>query len=198
MGLKLIGITGKARSGKDTLARVFVEDHGFRRMAFADPVKLATAIVFGYPLEYAFSDAFKLAESPYWRLTGREMLQRLGTEAIRGEFGDDHWIRRWMLDYVQIKDATSVVVSDVRSESEAEAIRALGGMIIHLHRNNAGLSGKEAEHSSEDGIAFGERDINIYNNSTLFSLEQEAHKLIKFIELHAAETGLRNEMAPGV
>ena len=196
MGLKLIGITGKARAGKDTFARILVEDHGFKRMAFADPVKVASAIIFGWPIEQVFDDSFKTFRSDYWGLTVREAFQRVGTEAIRGEFGDDHWIKRWLLDYSRVKDIMSVVVSDVRSEAEAEAIRSLGGMIVHLHRDKAGLQGSEGQHSSEAGIAFGERDINIDNNGALHQLENQVHILIQFIEKHAAETGLRNEMAP--
>ena len=196
MGLKLIGVTGKARSGKDTFARILVEDHGFKRMAFADPVKVASAIIFGWPVEQVFDDSFKTFRSDYWGLTVREAFQRVGTEAIRGEFGEDHWIKRWLLDYSKVKDVMSVVVADVRSEAEAEAIRSLGGMIVHLHRDKAGLQGSEGQHSSEAGITFGERDINIDNNGALHQLENQVHILIQFIEKHAAETGLRNEMAP--
>lgn len=37
----IIGIAGKARSGKDTLAGLLVKHHGFRRDAFADGVRAA-------------------------------------------------------------------------------------------------------------------------------------------------------------
>ena len=37
--MKLIGITCKARSGKDTIARHLWAQHAFTRIAFADPLK---------------------------------------------------------------------------------------------------------------------------------------------------------------
>ena len=35
----IIGLTGYARSGKDTVASILVEDYGFTRVAFADPIR---------------------------------------------------------------------------------------------------------------------------------------------------------------
>lgn len=195
MGLKLIGVHGKARSGKDTLARTLVEEHGFVRMAFADPMKAAASILFDWPPEVAFSDEIKEYHSPLWNLTGRQVFQKFGTEAMRGTFGDDFWIKRWAVDYLKIKDKHSVVVADVRSNAEAEIIRQFGGIVVHLERSGAGLKGKEALHSSEAGITFNRvRDVRIRNDGTLDELANEAHALITFIERYADEFNLRNEV----
>jgi dephospho-CoA kinase len=35
----IIGLTGYARTGKDTVASVLVKDFGFERIAFADPIR---------------------------------------------------------------------------------------------------------------------------------------------------------------
>jgi hypothetical protein len=65
MGLKLIGVHGKARSGKDTVARILGDEHGFVRTAFADPLKAASAVLFGWPVDLAFSDEIKGYKSPF-------------------------------------------------------------------------------------------------------------------------------------
>ncbi len=39
MASHLIGISGRKRSGKDTLASRLISEHGFTRVAFADPLK---------------------------------------------------------------------------------------------------------------------------------------------------------------
>ena len=199
MGLKLIGVHGKARSGKDTFARVLVEEHGFVRTAFADPLKAAASILFNWPPELAFSDEIKSYKSPLWNnLTGREIFQKLGTEAIRGTFGDDFWIKRWACDYGRLSKQHSVVVSDVRTNLEADMIRGLGGLIIHLDRRNCGLTGIEAYHSSERGIIFNKgTDLHIENNGTLAELEDEVHRIVAFIEVKGKELGLRNEVVEG-
>lgn len=198
MGLKLIGVTGKARSGKDAVATILVEEHGFVRTAFADPLKRAAAILFDWPSEVAFSDDIKEHRSPFWNMTGREIMQKFGTEAMRGTFGEDFWVKRWVSDYARLSPMHSIVVSDVRTETEAKAIRGLGGIILHITRKGSGLSGAEAQHSSEAGVLFdSEGDLRISNNGTLEELESEMNRIIAFIEVVASDLGFRNVKAGG-
>ena len=192
MGIKLIGIHGKARAGKDTFANFLVENHGFTKMAFADPIKWAVASAFGIPLGEVYSDEFKTTVHPTWNLTGRQILQQFGTEAMRDTFGRHFWVRRWMMDYSKLRTVSSVVVSDVREEHEAEVIRELGGLIVHLLRDSAGLGGVEGNHSSEAGIKVEERDIVIHNNDTLQRLEVETSNVVYFIQKWANSFGYWN------
>ena len=193
MGLKLIGVHGKARSGKDTIANHLVDEHGFVRTAFADPLKAASAVLFGWPVEMAFSDEIKGYKSPLWDITGRTAFQRLG-DAMKIGFGTDFWIKRWACEYARLKDKHSIVVADVRTNAEADMIRGLGGIILHLERRGAGLSGLEGMHSSEAGITFNRStDLRIENNGTLSELEDEINRIVAFIEVSGSELGLRNE-----
>lgn len=192
MGIKLIGIHGKARAGKDTFANFLVENHGFTKMAFADPIKWAVASAFGIPLGEVYSDEFKTTVHPTWNLAGRQILQQFGTEAMRDTFGRHFWVRRWMMDYSKLRTVSSVVVSDVREEHEAEVIRELGGLIVHLRRDSAGLGGVEGNHSSEAGIKVEERDIVIHNNDTLQRLEVETSNVVYFIQRWANSFGYWN------
>ena len=195
MGLKLIGVHGKARSGKDTVARILVDEHGFVRTAFADPLKAASAVLFGWPVDLAFSDEIKGYKSPLWDITGRTAFQRLG-DAMKIGFGTDFWIKRWACEYARLKDKHSIVVADVRTNAEADMIRRLGGVILHLERRGAGLSGLEGMHSSEAGITFNRStDLRIENNGTLSELEDEINRIVAFIEVSGSELGLRNEKA---
>lgn len=194
MGKRLIGLTGLARSGKDTFARFLVEKHGFKQMAFADPVKLTAAPLFGFSYEYVFSDQFKFEVQRPWVLTGREILQKLGTEAIRGTFGDDFWIRRLIDAYlVTYAGVESVVVTDVRFENEAEAIREQGGVIVHIKRQAAGLKGAEATHSSERGVKLGGRDLVVENDGTLEELLDKASRLMIFLDVVSEKFGLMDD-----
>ena len=193
MGLKLIGVHGKARSGKDTVARILGDEHGFVRTAFADPLKAASAVLFGWPVDLAFSDEIKGYKSPLWDITGRTAFQRLG-DAMKIGFGTDFWIKRWACEYARLKDKHSIVVADVRTNAEADMIRGLGGIILHLERRGAGLSGLEGMHSSEAGITFNRStDLRIENNGTLSELEEEINRIVVFIEVSGSKLGLRNE-----
>ena len=35
----VIGLSGYASSGKDTVAQFLIEEHGFEKIAFADPIR---------------------------------------------------------------------------------------------------------------------------------------------------------------
>lgn len=87
----IIGISGRKRSGKDTLGAVLVARYGFTRVAFADGVRELTALVFGFGLEHVQSDLFKASRAlpPF---TGRELLQQIGN-GVRDVIGDDTWIK---------------------------------------------------------------------------------------------------------
>jgi hypothetical protein len=59
----IIGISGRARSGKDTAAEVMIKKFGFKRISFADPLKEICSQVFNIPLNY-FHDNDK-KDSPF-------------------------------------------------------------------------------------------------------------------------------------
>jgi hypothetical protein len=191
MGLKLIGIAGKARSGKDTLANILMNEHGFIKLSMALPLKAASAPLFAWPEGRVHEDDFKLFDDPFWGFTVREGYQRLG-DAMKREFGEDFWARTWLCTYSQIKDKFSVVVPDIRFEEEAAMIRSLGGVIVHISRDGAGLQGTLANHRSEKGVEIGEKDVRIENNSTLTDLEESTFNLIQFIEHYSEPFGLKN------
>lgn len=46
--MHLVGICGKAGSGKDSIARHLVENHGYAQIAWADPVKRMTSDIFDF------------------------------------------------------------------------------------------------------------------------------------------------------
>lgn len=172
----LIGITGVARAGKDTLAGYLRDYFGFTPMSFATPLKIAASIAFCDLPENFSTQEGKAGVHPYWNITRRKILQDFG-EAMCKEFGDDFWIRRWYRDYFPLSETDNIVVSDVRKENEAAFIRQLGGVIIHLQRQGAGLKGDEAKHKTEQGVAIGESDLLMFNNGTLEQLCVKAHQL---------------------
>ena len=173
---KLIGIAAKARSGKDTVASYLWERHAFTRIAFADPVKMAAQAMFGLSAEATWSDDMKETVIPYWGMSPRQLFQLVGTECVKPFFGNDIWIKRFMLTYGVVAETDDVVIPDVRFELEAEFIRAKGGRIIHLIRGDAKPVNA---HVSEAGVAFVEGDIVPYNNGTLEELYSMVDTLIE-------------------
>lgn len=92
-------------------------------------------------------------------------------------FGDDIWLKRWFLSYSAVQDTDHVVVPDVRFDVEADAIRNLGGTIIHIVRPGTGLSGAASEHSSEAGIELRNGDMYLSNSGSIEELHHKVDEL---------------------
>lgn len=175
----LIGITGKARSGKDTLANLLFTEHQFLPMAFAIPLKNAVAEAYGVCVTNLHTQEGKATMNELWAATNRTLLQEFG-EMLCQQHGADFWVRRWLIDFCRFRDTDDVVVSDVRKDVEAEYIRQLGGVVVHLERDGAGLAGKEAQHVSERGVELARGDVVIRNNGTIQDLRAHALSLVTY------------------
>lgn len=164
---RLVGIAGRARSGKDTAAQLFV-DAGFVRYAFADPIRAGLKVMLGLSDAF-FDDDLKEKEIAWLGCSPRYLMQTLGTEWGREMIGANVWClyaQRVFEDICQIGTG-GMVISDVRFETEARWIRDNGGLLIHLYRHDAP---PVAEHVSEAGIEVKAGDVVIGNNGTLEEL----------------------------
>jgi hypothetical protein len=171
----LIGITGRARSGKDTFASALVE-MGFKRSAFADALKVVTAHLAQESEALYFGDETKEEFSASLGMTRRIALQRVGS-GLRQALGPDVFanvvVRGWMRHG---KPAT--VVTDVRYDNEAEMIQRHGGIIVHILRpDNVGLCGEAAAHESERGVHPDLVNVTVVNDGTIEELLEEARRV---------------------
>ena len=160
--MMLVGLTGKARSGKDTLASYLETSYGFRRYSFADPIRKGLTAMLGP----SWCDGEKeepIRFNPKLK-SPRYLMQTLGTEWGRNLFYDELWID--LAKYHMPKDCP-VVVSDVRFENEAKFIRDCGGFIVHIQRDCAP---KVREHISEAGIEKVPGDFALDNNYSISSM----------------------------
>ena len=140
----IIGISGLIGSGKDTIADYLQNIHQFRRESFANSLKDAVAMVFGWPrdmLEGRTRESREWREQvdPWWAerfdmpdLTPRWVLQYWGTEVCRRNFHDDIWIAA--LENKLRKTQDDIVISDVRFPNEIAAIKNTGGTVIRVIR----------------------------------------------------------------
>jgi hypothetical protein len=136
MGL-LIGIGHKKRQGKDTAANRLIDKHNFVRISWADSVKEAGRIIFGFTDEQLYG-SLKETKDFYWGFTPRWALQKLGTEACRDNIDTDIWIKSAWLKINKIWKANpkqGIVIPDVRFPNEADSILAGGGFLWKVDRN---------------------------------------------------------------
>lgn len=173
----LIGILGKKRSGKDTVASFIQAEYGFKRLAFADPIKKIVAAIDPYVDEFGtrlsslqLSDDDIKKDYPEYR----RLLQALGTEGLRDTINENFWID------ILLKEAQryeNVVISDVRFVNEVKAIKMSGGYIWKVERTDS--TEVEDDHRSEQEINSVQFDELIQNDGSLKDLFLTIHCCFK-------------------
>jgi dephospho-CoA kinase len=139
----IIGLTGKKQSGKSTAAEYIEKHHLAVRVNFKDglvkelkekfPKLLDEIITIMDRLEYDGMNPWTVErlfkEKPP---LVRALMQNFGTEVRRAD-DSDHWVNHW-IDSTMMYPNEGIVVDDVRFLNEAEAVRALGGIIVRIER----------------------------------------------------------------
>jgi hypothetical protein len=183
---KIIGLCGRMGSGKDAAAALLAMT-GYKRIAFADPVRHEVAAAIGTvarpaeigpkrwyhqfgigdPVARAWEWARKHPEAIWEKPTKhhiRVLLQWWGTEYRRMQF-QDYWVQ---IAFRDLDRREKHVFSDVRFPNEAQAIRAAGGVIWRIERDTE--SNGIAGHASESVVEEIQPDVWIDNSGTLLDL----------------------------
>lgn len=161
-GCWVVGITGRARAGKDTVASALMR-HGYSRAAFADPLKLAAAGLLQRPAREMWVGD-REAVMPEWGFSIRWFLQRLGTEAIREQIDRDFWVTSMRIRLAAVareQPGLAVTITDVRFENEAAFVRERG-TLIHVRRPDL----PHDDHVSEAGVMREADDLVIDNDGS--------------------------------
>lgn len=154
--VEILGLSGWARNGKDTVADHLISKYGYERISFAAPMKEALyRLNPKITIDNVVSTPIRIGVDVYgWddlKTHGpevRELLQRFGTEVGRELWGEDFWVNA-AID--TIEDGSRVVVSDVRYPNEADAIKKLGGEVWRIVRPGFGAAnGHASEHALND------------------------------------------------
>lgn len=167
----IVGLTGLPRAGKDTFAERLCKVHGYTRLAFADPLKAAAAVLLDRPeAQMHGADGFdREAVLPEWGFSTRWFLQKLGTECMRHQIGADFWLDRLRIELTR-RNPQRVVIPDCRFENEAALVRDLGGIVVEIRRPGTVGSG----HVSDRGII---ADTLVGNSGTISDLHRAADRI---------------------
>lgn len=166
----IIGLTGRARSGKSTAAEYLLRvGVGKYCYSFADPIKAMIKAGFGISLDHPWWAMRK--EDPIADFGGfspRALMQTLGTEWGRTLVHPDIWVS--LANRELQKRGDGMIIADVRFNNEAAWVRRRGGIIVHLER---GAAPAVRPHVSEDGVERLGGDLRIFNESSIASLQQQ-------------------------
>lgn len=173
----IIGLSGYAQSGKDTIGSFLVKEHGFVRFAFADALKevvyrlnpiVQTEINVDDLGEYVSQDRVRDIVDTYgWEMAKRvsevrRLLQVMGTEAGRQVLGENIWVDT-VLNQVGDQDA---VITDCRFPNEAQAVKDRGGFVVRVMRDGVDAVNAHPSETSLDNWPF---DMMFRNDAPLDS-----------------------------
>ncbi len=225
----IIGINGKIGSGKDTIGdiiqKICITNDGpeFEVKKFAGKLKQIASLLTGIDVEKFEDQEFKksllgdewgtVKENPLnsipvfedvqfnHLMSVRELLQKIGTEAMRDGLHENVWVNALFADYIHTKncgcekncrcehDLPSWIITDMRFPNELEAVRNRGGITIRVNRPWFYTLLEDGFHEFSEKE---DRMGKVYRMAPKYSKE-DAEKLYKkdFIEnSHPSETAL--------
>lgn len=176
---KIIGISGKAESGKDTVATIiqkFLEEDGKRVLIvhFGDLVKWTAEKFFGW-------NGAKDEK-------GRMLLQKVG--ASLRDYDDGFWAKT-LMDIVGVfmSSYDYVIVPDVRYKNEVAEIELFGNLSYTVRVERPGhenkLTEEQRQHPSEtelDDESFDAVIMNDVEDEFLVSLILEVYRVLPYIK----------------
>jgi hypothetical protein len=187
----IIGFGHRRRRGKDLACAIAWEwlhahEFGTVQESFAKPLKEAAGIIFGLTSDQLCGDA-KMEVDEFWGITPREILQRMGTEAMRNGFDADIWVKSFVRRVTHYYPDKCVLIGDVRFPNEANAIHELGGYLVRLDRNVPEGAPGEDSHPSEMALDdYPTWDAIIKNDGTIDEFEFQIQEVVASLALKAS------------
>lgn len=200
-GQMLLGLAGRACSGKDTCAELLMRE-GFRSVAFADALReevaeawridprmltdrstkewAIPALAIGNCADGQFVITMDLAgQDLYAPRSARWILQRWGTEYRRAT-DSSYWINQCLQRIHKLRAGGwhRICITDVRFFNEAEVVVSLGGEVVQVARPDLpALEASAATHPSEAGALPTTGGV-VHNDGTLEQLHFELLRVL--------------------
>jgi hypothetical protein len=192
-----VGITGRRKSGKDSLADIAMKTFGGTRWAFADALKRQCGRIFGLSAAQMYDQSLKEVKlhAPvvmddfitYMQIetgldiqprgivvqTPREIMQFYGTEYVRS-VQDSYWIDK--LNEVDPKNGP-IWITDMRFDNEVDKVKSFDGLTLRVKRL-VSVDGLYSSHASEARIDELPVDHEVWNDSTLDEFNASVTQLL--------------------
>ena len=179
----IIGLHGKIKAGKTTVAHHLVKHHEYEEIAFADELKSHCKTKYDLTHDQLYTQSGKETVDPRYDMSPRQILQKEGTIMRNCDLTAKYsYFVSIVLEKIEkikkISPHKFIIVSDVRYEDEAAMIRSLGGYIISITRD---LNIKDSAYLHESENQHIVSDFKLINNSTKQILYKKVDDLMKYI-----------------
>lgn len=170
-----LAIVGKMRSGKDSVASIFINKFGYKKLAFADGI---TEII-----DKFFPESYSTGTKP------REHYQKIGQELRK--INQNVWINYLDRRLSQF-DNLNVIVSDCRQKNEEIYLREKGFILIkviadteirlqRIANSGESVTLEQLNHESESQVDSIQADYIIVNNGTYEELTSQIIYLYHYL-----------------
>ncbi|RJQ26411.1 hypothetical protein C4577_03605 [Candidatus Parcubacteria bacterium] len=208
--MKLIAISGRKQSGKDTLGNFLIADYGAKKYGWADSLKRMIGDLFVVPDEWLWGTeedknnltCVKWKDLPHWYVLVTEAIHRGETEKeveLRGDqyltvrellqqFGTgivrtmycDAWVNAGKARLRREKPKFAVII-DMRFPNELFAVKELGGKCIRLTRKQDEPANHESEWSL-DPDKFDWRNFDAVIDNSKMNLKEQEEALVNVMK----------------
>lgn len=205
--MSIIAISGKAGSGKDTLGVMIIfhlsclekgktaefesyegfsllyptmDTNGWGIKKFATAVKKVAEVITGIPT-FLWENQNIKSESlgEQWdNMTGREMLQKIGTDAMRNQIHPNVWVNAVMVKYTP--KIHKWIITDLRFPNELYALQKENAFLIRVNRDSVNIDDTHISETALDN--FDNWDCIVDNNQQLEDLFERAREIAEYIK----------------
>ncbi|HET8687773.1 MAG TPA: hypothetical protein VFM18_14065 [Methanosarcina sp.] len=185
----VIGVAGKANSGKDTFYKFLQAElrkahHVGLKESFAYALKAGYSAMFGIPMDLLDDPEFKEQINPYTGTTHRRELQLLGTEHYRQRTNNmDVWIQLLAKRLTKVYNFSAnwserpiFIITDCRFDNESVFCQN-NGIVVKIDRGDTNPVIDNATHASEAGLSTDTKYV-IKNTGTLEDYQKAVQKFV--------------------